>query len=907
MPQNRKTPKSLIWGGIALLIIMIVVSFSDWIVKWLWLEQLGYQQIFLRIKGIQFALLLVGLVGALIYFGINFYLIEREVRRTGISTAHFGQIEIDISEPATMRSLSLIFKLMTLGISFLFAFAFFHQWDSFFRFNWHEMVGKTDPVFHNDIGFYMFRLPFINMIQSSLSTLTFMGSGIVIAFYFYTGLLRYDRYRGVVAPKPVVRHASINVSLWLLTIAWSFYLSRYSILYNNNGVVYGAGYTDIHVVLPVIWVLVFLSIALALLVGLQSYLNRIKWVIIGGISFLAIIIIGRLILPAAIENLIVKPNEFNLEEPYIKNNIALTRAAYGLDHVKVKEYAGTDSLTMQDIRDNQTTIDNIRLWDPRMLIQTYRQLQEIRLYYQFYKVNVDRYHTNHGYQEMMLSARELADQLPGKANTWVNKRLQYTHGYGLVMSPVTQKGTEGIPNLVIKNLPPESTNNLDVSQPSVYYGEHPTGYRVVNTKIRELDYPKGDNNVYTHYNGTGGIEVSNIWRRLLLAWDQGDINLLLSNYITDKSRFQMWRSVHKRVQEIAPFLTIEDDPYLVLNKGKLYWIQDAYTTSNNYPYSEPYGYDFNYIRNSVKIVVDAYSGSVTFYAVDTKDPVLEVYEEAFPKVFKPISEMPDSLRQHIRYPEFYFKVQMAQYNTYHMTNPQVFYNNEDLWTRPLEKYGGQSLIMEPYYILAKLPDENRLQYMLISPLTPNKRDNMIAWMAGKSDAPDYGDLLVYQLPKERLIYGPNQIESQIDQNTKISQQLSLWDQRGSQVIRGNLMVIPIRNSFIYVEPVFLIAEGLQIPQLQRVIVAYGDKISMEPTLKQCIDDIFGSGATAPETTQPVKQTVPTIMQIPQLRLVRSTWQQAQQALKQGDWETFGTKMKQLDGLMKSLTPSDTTR
>ncbi|HKJ46723.1 MAG TPA: UPF0182 family protein [Balneolales bacterium] len=900
--------KSTFWIGLIIVILILTFSFSDWIVKWLWLNQLGYEQIFVRIKLTQIIMLVISFILAAIYLWFNLRIWSKHIRNLDLTGTPLENLKINLQTKTADRSITLFILAITVVISLLFSFTFFYHWDTYFRFNWEATFGSIDPIFHNDLGFYVFRLPFIELVQNSLTTLTLIGTGMLGIGYFYSGLLSYRPGQGISIQRPVTRHLSLNLAAWLLMLAWGFYLDRYDLLYHRGGVVYGADYTDIHILLPVYWVLMIITIIMAGLIAFQWYRSNMKWVISAGIAFLAVIVVGEILLPVAVQKYIVQPNELKLETPYLKNNIALTRQAYKLDQIKEKPYSATDSLTLPIIEKNETTINNIRLWDPRLLIQTYRQIQEIRSYYQFYSVDVGRYHTTKGYREMMLSARELADNLPAKANTWVNKHLQYTHGYGFVMSPVADKGSEGVPKLVVKNLPPHSEEGLKVDKPSIYYGEHDSGYRVVNTKVKELDYPKGDNNVYTHYEGTGGIQIKNIWRRLLFAWNEGDINLFLSNYITDKSRIQMWRSVSTRVHEIAPFLKLDDNPYLVLSNGNLYWIQDAYTTSSDFPYSEPYNGVFNYIRNSVKVVVNAFNGNVNFYATDQSDPVLKVYQKIFPNVFKPLTDMPKSLRQHIRYPEFIFNVQMSKFNTYHMTNPQVFYNNEDLWERPTEKYGGNTIQMQPYYILAKLPDENKLQYMLISPLTPNKRDNMIAWMAAKCDYPEYGDVMVYKLPKERLIYGPIQIEAQIDQNTLISQQLSLWDQRGSNVIRGNLMVIPINNSFIYVEPVFLLAEGVQIPQLQRVIVAYGDKISMEPTLQGAMNVIFGKSKpkVLPPETLPGRKSI----EAPQFQKLQSIWNEAQKAMKAGDWQKYGNEMNKMQQLLKPSIPAkkeDTVR
>jgi uncharacterized membrane protein (UPF0182 family) len=523
----------------------------------------------------------------------------------------------------------------------------------------------------------------------------------------------------------------------------------------------------------------------------------------------------------------------------------------------------------------------------------YQQAQEIRLYYQFYQADVDRYHLPDGYHQVMLSARELSAQLPAEAQTWVNQELQFTHGYGLVMSFVSKTVGGGFPQYVLENIPPESAYGLPINQPSIYYGESMPGYRIVATGAKEFDYPKGNQNVYTSYEGTGGIPLDSLWKRLLFAWTQSDINILFTSYLRPESRIQMWRRVGERVEQIAPFLRLDHDPYAVVSEGKLYWIQDAYTVADHFPYSSPYAAGFeeglNYIRNSVKVVVDMYDGTVRFYVMDPNDPVLAVYRRAFPGVFLDLNQLSADLKTHLRYPEDLFSIQADQYRTFHMTLPQVFYNREDLWVLPKETYAGNVAPMQPYYILMKLPGSGQLEYLLMTPFTPQKRDNMISWVAARCDFPEYGKMLFYQLPKEKLIYGPMQIEAMIDQNTTISQQLTLWDQRGSRVIRGNLIAVPIENSFLYVVPVYLTAAGTNFPQLKRVIVISGDKVAMEPTLDEAIQSVFG--------TQQPQKGAPARSGTPELGQARTQFDEAQKAMQQGDWEKFGKAMEALKRLL----------
>jgi uncharacterized membrane protein (UPF0182 family) len=479
----------------------------------------------------------------------------------------------------------------------------------------------------------------------------------------------------------------------------------------------------------------------------------------------------------------------------------------------------------------------------------YQQTQAIRLYYQFYNVAVDRYHLADGYHQVMLATRELSPTLPAAAQTWVNEYLQFTHGYGLVMNSVSSTLGSGFPQYLLENVPATSNYGLNITQPAIYYGQTMPGYRIVATGTKEFDYPKGNDNVYTSYAGSGGIPLDSFWRRVLFAWTQKDINILLTSYIQPQTRIQIWRDIQQRVSKIAPFLQLDADPYPVLSGGRLFWIQDAYTTSDQFPYADPHPAGFaanvNYIRNSVKVVADMYDGSVQFYAMNPDDPILAAYSRAFPGVFKDLATLSPDLKAHLRYPEDLFAIQTDEYKTFHMTDPQVFYNREDLWVAPNETYAGQRAPMDPYYMLMKLPGSDTLEYLLMTPFTPQGRSNMISWMAARSDFPNYGSKLFYELPKDKLTYGPSQIEAMIDQNPTISQQLTLWDQSGSRVIRGKLIVTPIENAFLYIVPLYLQAAGENFPQLKRVIAVTGDKVVMEPTLDEAMANLFTTQAPVP--------------------------------------------------------------
>lgn len=894
---------------IAIPLFILSIS-SSYIFEWLWLSEMGYSQIFWTLRGTQVILTLLAFLGAALFFVPNFRFLAEQLKHANLSSSPLQGSNINLDTDFASKRIKQFFTLGGLIMALIFALSFYVRWDESLRFISSVPFGQTDPMFGRDIGFFLFELPFLDLLQSSMTSIVFITVVIIALAYVFTGLLTIRSFTEFNAGKKVLNHIKLNAVIWLGLLAWGLFLARYNLVFKADGIVFGAGYTDVMYQLPAIWIMFIMTIGLALLILASRWVNTGKAVPGLAIVTVLVLILGRGVLPGVVQQFNVEPNELELESPYLERNIEMTRLAYNLHDVREVEYEADDTLTVSDIANNRDAIDNIRLWDSRLLINTYKQLQEIRSYYEFYSVDNDRYMVDGNVTQMMLSAREIARELPSQSDTWVNRHLQYTHGYGLVMSPVTETDRQGEPRLSIRNLPPSwDSDDLQVDNPAIYYGENSTGYYVVNTGVEELHYPEGDANVYTNYSGQGGIQFKNIFRKLLFAWELGDMNILLTDYIHDESRLQRWRSVQERIRKITPFLQLDRDPYLVLNNGRLFWIQDAYTTSSHFPYSQRYQNGFNYIRNSVKIVVDAYEGTVDYFIIDEEDPVLDVYDSIFPGVFKSMDELPDGIESQFRYPQDLFEVQIEKFSRYHMVTPQVFYNQEDLWTRPNEKYGGRQLLMDPYYVLARLPGEETLEFMLISPLTPENRDNMISWMAAKSDPGNYGNLVVYKLPKERLIYGPAQIEARIDQDPEISRQIALWDQRGSRVIRGNLMVIPVENSFLYVEPVFLLAEGVDIPQLQRVIVAIGDDISMQPSLDQALFELFGDEAAAiVDETQLVRDGSVPVEALPEgaaidrqaLDEIRSIWEDLKSALEDGNWTRYGELLNDLEEKINDL-------
>jgi uncharacterized membrane protein (UPF0182 family) len=889
-----RTVKLIILAAVVVVALLAVIS--GFMQKGLWMRQLGYSGVFWTLLSLRWELFCAAFVVALLYFGVNLRLAVRN--GAGARSVHLT------SEPNVAATLGLEISPVVLkvaavaiaaGAALVFAVIFYEQWDTYLRFRYGGAFGLSDPLSGVDVGFYLFRLPFYELLQSSLTGLALTTALAVTVFYAYRGFLPLGRggQTDLQSPK-AVSHLSTLFFVLVASWGWGFYLDHFELLYSTQGVVYGAGYTADHVTRIVFWMMAAAAIALCALLGLSIFRPRVKGLVIGCGLYVGLYFVAVWLLPAVFQRFMVQPNELARETPYLRNNIEFSRKAYNLDTIQETSYPALADFTSEVIARNQDTIKNIRLWDWRPLLQMYQQAQEIRLYYQFYGVDVDRYHLPDGYHQVMLSARELSAELPAEARTWVNQKLQFTHGYGLVMSFVSKTMGGGFPQYVLENIPPESAYGLTVSQPSIYYGESMPGYRIVATGAKEFDYPKGNQNVYTSYSGTGGIPLDTLWKRLLFAWTQTDVNILFTSYLKPESRIQIWRNVQERVQQIAPFLRLDQDPYAVVSEGKQYWIQDAYTVSDHFPYSSPHAVasdqGLNYIRNSVKVVVDMYDGGVRFYVMDPNDPVLAVYRRAFPGVFMDLSMLSTDLKAHLRYPQDLFSIQADQYTTFHMTDPQVYYNREDLWVLPNETYAGKVAPMQPYYILMKLPGSDQLEYLLMTPFTPQKRNNMISWLAARCDFPEYGKTLFYELPKEKLIYGPMQIEAMIDQNTAIAQQLTLWDQKGSRVIRGNLIAVPIENSFLYVVPVYLTAEGTDFPQLKRVIVISGDKVAMEPTLDEAIQSVFG-------TTQQPQNAAQSPRGQPDLGQARAQFDDAQKAMQQGNWGDFGKAMAALKGLL----------
>jgi uncharacterized protein len=882
---------------------------ADLLVDWLWFSAVGYPGVFLTILGAKAALFLAVFAASAIFLWLNGSLAYRLAGRP-------GHLSPDISPwgPAGDQTLAaqlarlsqhLPWRSLIAGgalvLAALTALGEAGNWDVALRFIRQAPYGQSDPLFGKDIGFYLFSLPAYIALRNWMLLTLALSALAAGAVYWVHGNLTLEK---LLSASPwVVAHGSALLGLFFVVKAWSYWLDRFLLLYGDNGVVVGAAYTDVHVELPVLWALAGLALAAALASWANMWVQAYKLPAAGAVLVFGSSFVLALAFPALFQRIYVKPNELQLETPYLKRNIALTREAYNLGQIAVKPFPAEQGLTFQSLQDNRATIDNIRLWDWQPLLDTYAQLQEIRTYYKFLDVDVDRYDLGGSYQQVMLSARELEPaRLPANAQTWVNLHLLFTHGDGVVMSPVTRKSAEGLPVLYLKDIPPVASGGPTLSEPRIYFGQGAGSYVIVKGSIPEFDYPKGKDNVYAPYEGTDGVALSGMALRSLFAWYFNDPNILLTGYITSESRILFHRNIRDRVQTIAPFLRLDHDPYAVISEGRLFWMQDAYTASDWFPYAQPLPRgDTNYIRNSVKIIIDAYNGSVDFYLVDPTDPLIATYRRIFPDLFKPFAAMPADLQKHIRYPEDLFLIQAQLYRAYHMDAPEVFYNREDLWQFPHRPAGFDGAEMDPYYIIMRLPGETRAEFFLMLPMVPSQRQNMIAWLAARCDPPDYGKLIVYEFPKDKLVYGPFQIEARINQNTEISKLISLWNQLGSRVIRGNLLVVPIENSILYVSPLYLRAESGQLPELKRVIAAYGDRVVMEETLTGALAALFKESASASPFTGPPAASGPAHPADLRAREALSHYDRAIARLKAGDWGGFGAELDAMRPLLEQLS------
>lgn len=918
--KSYKRPRWLIALPILILVLLLWPGWAGFYSEWLWFQELGYEQIFsttLRAK------MLLGVTATLVaglVIWLNFKLVLR------LSAAHSKLLRFITvnNEQVPLPDIAGFVERWGFRLSLL-AGAFFglnlwESWEVVLQFRHQTPFGETDPLFGRDIAFYVFTLPLLEIVLQFLFMLVMVCLAGAIALYALRGGIRVNE-RALVFERSPRTHLLVLVAALFLITAGRTWLEIPNLLYSSRGPVAGASYTDIAAVLPLLKVEVFAALLATVLAVACAFTSRIK-LLLAGIGLYALVLIGSWVYPAFVQRFSVAPNELVKETPYIVNNINATRKAFALDHVEERELTGAAGLTLQDIQENKATINNIRLWDRQQLLDTFAQIQEIRTYYQFQSVDNDRYQIGGELRQTMISPRELAvDSLPNR--NWINERLTFTHGFGLTLGPVNQITPEGLPVLFIKDLPPVSTAPaLNVTRPEIYFGELSHDPVYVKTAAKEFNYPSGEENVYSTYEGKAGVSIGSAWRKLLFATRFGDMKLLLSNDMSDESRVLYYRNINDRLSRIAPFLQFDEDPYLVISEGRLFWIADAYTVSRRYPYSQQIA-GINYIRNSVKAVIDAYNGDVRLYLADETDPLIQTWAKIFPGRFRPLAELSADLRAHLAYPKDIFKIQTAVYSTYHMDQPQVFYNKEDQWETAASQTSnpgarGDSAVaaleqqMEPYHNIMKLPGEQKEEYILMLPFTPRSKDNLASWMVARSDGEHYGRLRVYRFPKQKLVYGPKQVMARINQDAEISRQTSLWNQRGSQVQFGTLLVIPIKESLLYVQPLYLRSESGKIPELKRIIVVAENRIAMEETLEAGLARIFGSGPSTPQP--PAGETLATAVQPgmatqatapkPETQSLaaqaKQHYDRAIQAQRDGDWARYGEEIKRLGAVIEQM-------
>jgi uncharacterized protein len=906
-----RTRLLLIGAAVIIVVALIVLSVTDGLlVDLLWFSALGYRRIFTITLLAEVAIFIcVWLVtfAAIAISGLTALSLSHDRERLRVVRRSDQVTEVNLPELIRALGDRVPWKLIVVALAAVLAiFAAQGEaasWDVYLKAFHGVPFGVKEPAFGRDVGFYIFELPFWQELRDLFLMILVLTAAVTAGVYWARGEIDFRESPPHIS-SACAAHGSILFGLFFLQRAMSYWLARFELTLHTNGVVFGLRYVDQLLWKPGLWLLVALSIVAAAISAANVRERGLRLPVAAAIVVFAPSIIMSLLQPA-IEQLWVKPDELRVEEPYLRRNIAFTRRAYRIDGVDVKPFTGVGRLAPVTLAQDSATIHNIRLWDPRPLIATYQQLQEIRLYYTFQDVDIDRYWINNNETEVMLAARELnVDLLPQNAQTWVNRHLKFTHGYGLVMNPVNAKDQEGLPVLYIKNIPPQSNVGIDVNKPAIYYGTLPDNYVIVKAQTPEFDYPRGNDNVFDFYKGEAGVPVSGLWRRLLFAYFYRDINLLVTENIVPGSRILLRRNITDRVAQMAPFLSQDHDPYLVVHNGGLYWIMDTYTVSDHYPYSQRNSLGINYIRNSVKVVVNAYSGETNFYVSDPEDPVIRTWERIYPGVFKPLSEMPADLRLHIRYPEDFFLIQAETYATYHMTDPAVFYNREDLWAFPKENYADQTMLMQPYYVIMRLPGEQQAEYILMLPMVPQGRDNMISWLAARCDGADYGHLFEFAFSKDKLFYGPYQIQARINQNPDISQQYSLWNQMGSKVILGNLLVIPVEDSLLYVEPLYIRARDGQLPELKRVLASYSDRTVMGDNLDLTLAALLKGEQGVSQPT--VAKIAPTNQQLAAAQTAETAgktpavlssasghYSRALEALRAGDWTRFGAEMQQL--------------
>jgi uncharacterized membrane protein (UPF0182 family) len=903
---NRKG-KPTVWfyvlAGIVLAALFLGKPLLHFWVESLWFNEVGYQTVFWTIVRLKWIL---GLLGGLVIGGLtlgNLRIARRLSPPPRIPDDLRGRVEA-----ATRTVLMPALAILALFVALVGGIATSERWEKLLFFLNPVSFGMKDPLFGRDIGYYVCTLPFQQFVVRTLAVAVVVSLLAALAVYIADRAPEIQGRFPKFAAGPIA-HLNILAALAFALKGLDYWLRRYDLLHSEMGVITGAGYADVHARLPVLIALSVICLVFTVLCVLQAFRNRLTLAPAGVVVVLAVSLFAGSMYPSFVQRFQVKPNEFQKEESFIRHAIAFTRYGFGLDKLKVADFPIKPDYSVDLIRRNSETVANARLWDYNVAAQAYGQLQAIKPYYQFNNVDVDRYTINGRYRQTLIAAREMnQDGLPDQAKTWQNRRLVFTHGYGLCMSAVNEVSRDGQPTFLVKDFPPTGPTDLKVTQPRIYFGESEDDWVIVKTATDEFDYPSPAGDQYHRYEGKAGIAMGGFLKRLALSTELNDINITLSNLIKPDSRLLLHRRLQERVSKVLPFLLLDRDPYPVLADGRLVWLVDAYTATNRIPYSESYGRlrPINYIRNSVKISVDAYDGTITAYVSDDEDPLLKVYYRAFPGVFKPFSEMPRTLVDHRRYPEDLFNIQSSVYLHYHMTDPRIFFTKEDAWSVPVSARGKigevNSEAMEAFYVIMRLPGERTQQMMMMRPFTPRQRNNMVAWMAARCDGDDYGKLVVYRFPIDNLPFGPSQVDASVMQKPEISKEMTLLNSSNSQVVLGNLLTIPMEQSILYVQPLYLQSQnrGNRRAELTRVIVAYGDRLEMGESLQDALGKVFGEGAGSPAGGEPAAVTAarPTTKAL--VRRAADSLKRAQAAQRAGDWAGYGAAIKDVEKTISQL-------
>ena len=928
----------------AVLIILYVIASTgkNLYADLLWFDSVGYRSVYTTRLATQAWLFAAG-AAVFLALSVTSILVARRLAPSAddpdfVVAYELREVLEELQSSAMQRIVLIAMLVVSAILAVIFGSVAAGHWEDVLLVQHAQSFGMRDPQFDRDLGFYVFKLPVFQFALDWLLAaliVTLIGT---LAAYALRAVLYGFRINGprpiamnifrIDVPRGIKLHLSALLAALLLIFIGRYYLSTFGLVYSTQGVDLGAFYTDIHANLPIIYVKMAVTAVVALLVLIGMFRAGLL-LPVGGVLVWIVVSIAGAVYPAIIQNFIVQPNEVSKETPYLSRNIDMTRYAYGLDQIDERQFPASQQATAQEVADNQDTIDNVRLWDPEPLRSAIRQIQTIRPLFDFLDVDVDRYTIDGKTRQVMISARELdSNKLPADAQTWVNSRLQFTHGYGYTVAAVNEAQPDGTPKLIVSDIPLQGPIKTD--RPEIYFGEQSDHYIIVDGNEPEFTPAGGDQNVQTKFTGGGGVKIGSLLRKVVYAWKFGDRNILISGALNDNSRLVYRRNVQQRIHELAPFLKLDADPYVVVDQGNMYWMQDAYTTTNLVPYSHRTG-GVNYIRNSVKVVVNAYSGETMFYATQPDEPLLKAYSAIFPHLFKPIDEMPASLRQHIRYPEDLFRLQTQVYLRYHIRDARAFYQKEDQWDIPTEVFGSTEQTVRPYYVIARIPGGTSEEFMLILPFVPLNRTNAIAWLAARSDGENYGKLVSFRFPSSVSVPGPTQVERRIDSDGRVSQQLTLWNQSGSKVIRGNLLMIPIGSTNMFFEPLFLAASspgGTELPQLKRVVVVNGETIAMEPTLSRALDVIFGraapsgldstgasiasptptsaAGATAQPGT-PLATPAPSSTAAPVSGDIASlvaqavdSYNRAQEALRNGDFAGYGAEIERSKQILDRL-------